>query len=167
MLATEEQIRVVTETLENRKKSVEVIHALKDAGNVNEVGVKQTEAQQYATEVTLSDLKYNLRVLENSFNVLLNKKPGSVEKGSFIVITSYSIHYTKLYEYTAAHKKLKFGTQVRVTNPENKKSVIVTINDRGPFVSGREIDLTKRAFREIADNVITSYSIHYTKLYER
>ncbi|MCO6174612.1 efflux transporter outer membrane subunit [Flavobacterium sp. NRK F10] len=83
MLATEEQIKVVTQTLENRKKSVEVIHALKDAGNVNEVGVKQTEAQQYATEVTLSDLKYNLRVLENSFNVLLNKKPGSVEKGNF------------------------------------------------------------------------------------
>ncbi|MGV7107971.1 TolC family protein [Flavobacterium sp. U410] len=83
MLATQEQIRVVTETLDNRQKSVEVIHALKESGTVNEVGVKQTEAQLYATEVTLSDLKYNLKVLENSFNVLLNKKPGEVVKGSF------------------------------------------------------------------------------------
>lgn len=83
MLATQEQIRVVTETLDNRKKSVEVIHALKESGTVNEVGVKQTEAQLYATEVTLSDLKYNMKVLENSFNVLLNKKPGEVVKGSF------------------------------------------------------------------------------------
>lgn len=83
MLATKEQIRVVTETLDNRKKSVEVIHALKESGTVNEVGVKQTEAQLYATEVTLSDLKYNMKVLENSFNVLLNKKPGEVVKGSF------------------------------------------------------------------------------------
>ncbi|KGO90330.1 septal ring lytic transglycosylase RlpA family protein [Flavobacterium suncheonense] len=50
---------------------------------------------------------------------------------------------------TAAHKKLPFGTKVRVTNPVNKKSVIVTITDRGPFTRGREIDLTKKAFTEI------------------
>jgi rare lipoprotein A len=51
---------------------------------------------------------------------------------------------------TAAHKTLKFGTIVKVTNPKNKKSVIVTINDRGPFTKGREIDLSKKAFFEIA-----------------
>lgn len=51
---------------------------------------------------------------------------------------------------TAAHKTLKFGTKVKVTNPKNKKSVIVTINDRGPFIKGREIDLSKKAFFEIA-----------------
>ena len=52
--------------------------------------------------------------------------------------------------YTAAHKKLKFGTKLRVTNTVNGKSVIVTVNDRGPFVKGREIDLSKKAFMEIA-----------------
>lgn len=50
---------------------------------------------------------------------------------------------------TAAHKKLPFGTKLKVTNPVNKKSVIVTVTDRGPFTRGREIDLTKRAFMEI------------------
>lgn len=54
--------------------------------------------------------------------------------------------------YTAAHKKLPFGTKVKVTNIANEKSVVVEINDRGPFVPGREIDLTKKAFMEIADN---------------
>ena len=54
-------------------------------------------------------------------------------------------------EYTAAHKSLPFGTKVRVTNLENKKSVIVAINDRGPFSKQREIDLTKKAFLEISD----------------
>ena len=44
--------------------------------------------------------------------------------------------------YTAAHRSLKFGTKVRVTNLSNGRSVIVRINDRGPFVSGRIIDLT-------------------------
>lgn len=54
--------------------------------------------------------------------------------------------------YTAAHKKLPFGTVVRVTNKANGKSVVVTVNDRGPFVRGRDIDLSKRAFMDITDN---------------
>ncbi len=53
-------------------------------------------------------------------------------------------------KYTAAHKKLPFGTKVRVTNEANGKSTMVVINDRGPFSKGREIDLSKRAFRDIA-----------------
>lgn len=52
-------------------------------------------------------------------------------------------------KYTAAHKKLPFGTKVKVTNRANNKSVIVTINDRGPFTRGRDIDLTKKAWMEI------------------
>ena len=45
---------------------------------------------------------------------------------------------------TAAHKTLPFGTRVRVTNLSNGRAITVRINDRGPFVSGRIIDLTKR-----------------------
>jgi len=48
-------------------------------------------------------------------------------------------------KYTAAHKKLPFGTKVKVTNLANGKFVIVRINDRGPFVVGRIIDLSKAA----------------------
>lgn len=55
-------------------------------------------------------------------------------------------------KYTAAHKKLPFGTKVRVTNERNGKWVIVEINDRGPFVKAREIDLSKRAFMDITSN---------------
>jgi rare lipoprotein A len=50
---------------------------------------------------------------------------------------------------TAAHKKIAFGTSVKVTNLANDKSVIVRINDRGPFVSGRIIDLSKAAAKQI------------------
>lgn len=55
-------------------------------------------------------------------------------------------------KYTAAHKKLPFGTKLKVTNEANGKSVIVEVIDRGPFVRSREIDLTKRAFMEITQN---------------
>ena len=50
---------------------------------------------------------------------------------------------------TAAHKSLPFGTQVIVTNMINGKTVVVTINDRGPYVKGRIIDLTQSAFSKI------------------
>ena len=55
-------------------------------------------------------------------------------------------------KYTAAHRKFPFGTKVKVTNEVNGKSVIVTVTDRGPFTKGREIDLTRRAFMDIAAN---------------
>lgn len=55
-------------------------------------------------------------------------------------------------KYTAAHKKLPFGTRVKVTNEANGKFVIVKITDRGPFVKTREIDLSKRAFMDITKN---------------
>lgn len=54
-------------------------------------------------------------------------------------------------KYTAAHKKLPFGTKVKVTNEANGKFVIVKITDRGPFVKTREIDLSKRAFMDISN----------------
>lgn len=53
--------------------------------------------------------------------------------------------------YTAAHKTLPFGTIVRVTNTSNGKSVEVKINDRGPFVKGRVIDLSPKAFNQIGN----------------
>ncbi|MGC9330032.1 MAG: septal ring lytic transglycosylase RlpA family protein [Candidatus Hinthialibacter sp.] len=46
---------------------------------------------------------------------------------------------------TAAHRTLPFGTKVRVTNLENRKSVVVRINDRGPFSKGRIIDVSRKA----------------------
>lgn len=55
-------------------------------------------------------------------------------------------------ELTAAHRKLAFGTRLRVTNVANGESVVVKVNDRGPHKRGRELDLSKRAFMSITDN---------------
>jgi rare lipoprotein A len=52
-------------------------------------------------------------------------------------------------ELTAAHRTLAFGTRVRVTNLANQRSVIVVITDRGPFGTGRVIDVSRRAAREL------------------
>lgn len=47
------------------------------------------------------------------------------------------------YGNTVAHKTLPFGTELRLTNPNNGKTVNVIVNDRGPFVRGRDLDVTK------------------------
>ena len=54
-----------------------------------------------------------------------------------------------MYGLTAAHRNLPFGTRVKVTNLENKKSVVVRINDRGPWIKGRIIDLSYAAAKKI------------------
>jgi rare lipoprotein A len=51
--------------------------------------------------------------------------------------------------FTAAHKSLKFGTLLKITNLKNNKSVVIRINDRGPYIHGRDLDLSKAAASEL------------------
>ena len=51
--------------------------------------------------------------------------------------------------YTAAHKSLPFGTLLKLTNQKTNKSVVVRINDRGPYIPGRKIDLSKKVAMEL------------------
>jgi len=60
---------------------------------------------------------------------------------------------------TAAHRSLPFGTRVRVTNHRNGRSVVVRINDRGPFGRGRIIDVTPAAARALGFSGVTSVSL--------
>jgi len=54
-----------------------------------------------------------------------------------------------MHQLTAAHPKLRFGTIVKVTRLDNQRSVLVRINDRGPFIGGRVIDLSLAAAKEL------------------
>ena len=62
---------------------------------------------------------------------------------------------------TAANRTLPFGTMVKVTNLRSGKSVIVEINDRGPFHSARALDLTKAAFKAIGDTKRGTMPVEY------
>lgn len=63
-------------------------------------------------------------------------------------LTANGERYNKR-EFTAAHRNLPFGTKLKVTDPETKRSVIVKVNDRGPFVKGRVLDLSDAAARSL------------------
>jgi rare lipoprotein A len=61
---------------------------------------------------------------------------------------------------TAAHRSLPFGTRVRVTNQRNGRSAVVRINDRGPFVRGRVIDVTPAAARALGFSGLAPVSLN-------
>jgi rare lipoprotein A len=52
-------------------------------------------------------------------------------------------------KFTAAHRSLPFGTRLRVTDPRSQRSVVVVVNDRGPFTKGRVLDLSLAAAKEL------------------
>lgn len=138
---------------------------------------KKTAQEENATAQMGKELAYNanedsIKVVNQSANVQseldkINQEMNALEEDVTTVHENCNATYYhdrfngkrtasgKVFsnrELTAAHKTLPFGTKVRVTNLKNDESVIVTITDRGPFVKGKTIDLSKKAFMEITHN---------------
>lgn len=63
---------------------------------------------------------------------------------------------------TAAHKNLPFNTKINVTNKKTGKSIVVVVNDRGPYVKGRILDLSERAASELGFKRSGTASVCYT-----
>lgn len=115
-----------------------------------------------STKVDTSKIKIKniVQEIDTTSNILLDANFKLLKKKAHASYYHHKFHGRRTASgkkfdnnaYTAAHKKLPFGTKVKVTNEINGKFVIVEITDRGPFSKAREIDLTRRAFMEIADN---------------
>lgn len=82
LLAIDEQIQITEQTIATRSNSLNTSKALKEAGDVTQVGVKQTEAQLYTAQAILIDLKNQSRLLENTMSILLGKMPMAIERSS-------------------------------------------------------------------------------------
>lgn len=82
LMALDKQREIAEQTLESRKSSLETTLALKEAGQVTEVAVKQTEAQVHTTEIILIDLENNIKLLENAFCILMGEPAHKVERGN-------------------------------------------------------------------------------------
>jgi len=89
-----------------------------------------------------------LLLLFNS-NILMAKDVASYYADKFHGRTTANGEKFNMYDMTAAHKTLPFGTRVRITNLENGRKVVVRINDRGPYIKGRTIDLSFAAARKL------------------
>ena len=90
----------------------------------------------------LYSFKYNTNDAKTSFASFYHDKFNGRKTASGEVFDNSKL--------TAANMRLPFGTQVKITNLRTGKSVIVRINDRGPYIKGRDLDLSKTAFFKIA-----------------
>jgi NodT family efflux transporter outer membrane factor (OMF) lipoprotein len=82
LLMYDNQKETLLKTIENRKKGVETIQALKTAGSVSEVGVKQTEAQLYTAEALLIDVENKIKLYENALSILEGNAPENIKRSS-------------------------------------------------------------------------------------
>ena len=80
LLALDEQLKITEKTVRNWDTTVITMRALKDAARVTEAAVVQSEAQRYAAEVTIPDLKQSIREIENALSILLGEAPAGVNR---------------------------------------------------------------------------------------
>lgn len=82
LLTLDQQLTITQQTVENWKSTVITMKALKEASTVTEAAVVQSEAQQYAAEVTIPDLKQSIKEFENGLSVLIGSTPSVIERGT-------------------------------------------------------------------------------------
>lgn len=82
LLALDKQLSITEQTVENWKSTVITMKALKEAGRVTEAAVVQSEAQQYAAEVTIPDLKQSIKEFENALSVLIGTTPSAIQRST-------------------------------------------------------------------------------------
>ena len=122
-----------------------IIVTTENAINTNNEDIKKVEEKK-------EEIKENNYSLDNYTVVSSDSEKG---KASYYAKKFHGNKTTSgekfsIYKLTAAHRTLKFGTMVKVTNTDNGKSVVVRINDRGPFTKSKLIDLSPAAFEELA-----------------
>jgi len=114
------------------------------------ISTKTVEIKNEANEI--AKINAELLALEDDIEVYAESAKTSYYHDKFNGRKTASGAIFNNEKYTAAHKTLPFGSKLRVTNNENEESVIVTVNDRGPFIKGRQLDLSKQAFLDITHN---------------
>src|SRR5690606_23153534 len=82
LLAMDRQLEITEKTVENWKSTVLTMKALKEAATVTEAAVVQSEAQRYAAEVTIPDLRHAIKEIENALSILTGDAPGEIERGT-------------------------------------------------------------------------------------
>jgi len=82
LLTLDRQLSITRQTINNWDTTVQTMQALKEAGTVTEAAVVQSQAQRYAAEVTIPDLKQNIKETENALSILLGRPPSAIERSA-------------------------------------------------------------------------------------
>lgn len=146
---------------ENNNADASEKHYLAMADSLEVIAEKQEEIR---LSEKIENLNQSLFELEEDVEVLHSTTRASYYHNKFNGRKTANGEIFDNNRLTAAHKTLPFGTKVKVTNLANDKSVVVTINDRGPYIKGRKIDLSRAAFKAIAKNNSTKKGVLRVKI---
>lgn len=150
---------IVLSSKNNQTNLIEERSTITSSENNRELAsvfVNDSSSTKVADENTelaeISKINSKLLALENEVELIADNAVSSYYHDKFNGRKTASGEVYDKKEYTAAHKTLPFGSKLRVTNKKNNESVIVTVNDRGPFSKGRQLDLSKQAYLDITHN---------------
>lgn len=139
------------------------IITLSSFGEANKLKAKKVvtteELQRVKDSIAAEDVSFEDdsivigELIEGDFEIISEETKASYYHDKFIGRKTASGEVFDNEKYTAAHKSLPFGTKIKVTNLRNKRSVVLTVTDRGPFIKGRSVDISKRAFMDLTDNL--------------
>lgn len=122
LLAMDQQLKITEKTIDNWDSTVITMKALKEAAIVTEAAVVQSEAQRYAAEVTIPDLKQAIKETENALSILIGSAPGGIKRGSLLNQQSLYSLKTGIPAQLLANRpdvmqaELNFRTQFELTN---------------------------------------------------
>jgi len=122
LLAMDQQLQITEQTVVNWDTTVTTMKALKEAATVTEAAVVQSEAQRYAAEVTIPDLKQSIKETENALSILIGSVPGGIERGKLINQQTLSSLNAGVPAQLLANRpdvmeaELNFRTQFELTN---------------------------------------------------
>jgi len=122
LLAMDQQLQITEKTVENWKTTVITMKALKEAATVTEAAVVQSEAQRYAAEVTIPDLKQAIKETENALSILIGSTPGEIKRGNLLNQHSLNSLEVGIPAQLLANRpdvmqaELNFRTQFELTN---------------------------------------------------
>ena len=122
---------------------------IKAYNNKTSENVKKAEKKAKSYQNSENDVNTEKRLSDNLRRIYIQTGTASFYGGKWHGRKTANGEIFDTYKLTAAHKTLPFGTKVKVTNLNNGKSVVVRINNRGPYVKGRVIDLSQAAFSKI------------------
>lgn len=147
-------VTTVTNQPKNSAEKVTMGKEMAYAATTNSLSNDSSKINEKEADLNSEIVKINaqLEALEDEVKVVHEEAQATYYHDKFNGRKTANGEVFNNNKYTAAHKTLPFGTKVRVTNLKNDREVIVEINDRGPFVKGRNLDLSKTAFMDIASN---------------
>lgn len=147
--ASDYQVKVVENSVPTTTEATTEEYDEKEVSDEEEVIVITADVSQMAREIrsTNNRVEQKSEDTKEDFESVVASFYGKYFHGR----TTASGEKYNMNDLTAAHKTLPLGTVAKVTNVENNKSVVVRINDRGPYIEGREIDLSQGSFAKMGN----------------